>query len=59
MPLVLYEVANDGIHILPKDCTIRQDIVERLSDAAQTFGPFLVLVSKIPNLLSRSAIENS
>ena len=59
MPLVLYEVANDGIHILPTDCTIRQDTVDRLSDAAQTFGPFLVLASEITKLRSRGGIANS
>ena len=47
MPLVLYEVANDIIHILPNDLMIRQGAVDRLSDAAQTFGPGLVLASQI------------
>ena len=59
MPLVLYEVANDSIHMFPKDSTIRQDTVDRLSDAAQTFGPLLVLAGKIANLRSRSGISNS
>ncbi len=56
---MLYEFANDSIHILPKDCTIRQHTVDCLSDAAQTFGPFLVLASEITNLRSRSGIANS
>ena len=59
MPLVVYEVANDGIHRVPKDVTIRHYTVDRLSDAVQTFGPFLVLVSKFTNLRSRSGIANS
>ncbi len=59
MPLVLYEVANDIIHILPNDLMIRQGAVDRLSDAAQTFGPCLVLASQITNLRSRSGITNS
>ena len=59
MPLVLYEAANDSIHILPKDLMIHQGTVDRLSDAVQTFGPFLVLASEITNLRSRSGIANS
>ena len=59
MPLVLYEVANDSIHMLPKDLMIRQRTVDRLSDAVQTFGPYLVLASEITNLRSRSGIANS
>ncbi len=59
MSLVLYEVANDSIHILAKDLMIRQGTVDRLSDAVQTFGPYLVLASEITNLRSRSGIANS
>ncbi len=59
MPLVLYEVANDDIHVFPKDSTIRQEPVDPLSDTAQTFGPLLVLAGKIANLRSRSGIANS
>jgi len=47
MPLALYEIANDVIHILPKDFTIREDTVDRLSDAAQTLSPFLVLKCEV------------
>ncbi len=56
---MLYEVANDSIHILPKDLMIHQGTVDRLSDAVQTFGPFLVLASEITNLRSRGGIANS
>jgi hypothetical protein len=41
-PLALNEIANDVVHILPQDFTIREDAIDRLRDAAQTFGPFLV-----------------
>ena len=58
-PLVLYEIANDVIHILPKDFTIREDTVDRLSDAAQTLSPFLVLKCEVTDLCSRSGIANS
>jgi hypothetical protein len=53
-PLVLYEIANDGIHILPKDFTTRENTVDRMSDAAQSFGPSLVFASGITDLRSRS-----
>ena len=56
MPLVLYEVAHDSIHILSKDLMIRQGAVNRLSDAVQTFGPYLVLASEITNLRSCSLV---
>ena len=54
--LVLYEIANDVIDILPKDFPIGEDIVDRLSDAAQTIGPFLVLKCEITDLCGRSRI---
>ena len=59
MALVRYEVANDSIHMLPKDLMIRQGTVDRLSDAEQTLGPYLVLASEITNLRSRRGIANS
>jgi hypothetical protein len=57
-PLVLYEIANDGIDILPKDFAARENIVDRMSDAAQTFGPSLVFASQVTDLRSRSGIAN-
>src|SRR5580765_2357025 len=57
-PLVLYEIANDVIHILPEDFTIREDTVDRLSDAAQTLSSFLVLKSEVTDLCSRTGITN-
>ncbi len=59
MPLVLDEVANDGINILPRHLMIRQRLVDRLSDAVQTFNPCSVLASEITHLRSRSGIANS
>jgi hypothetical protein len=56
MPLVLYEIANDVIHILPKDFTIREDTVDCLSDAAQTLSPFLVLKCEVTDFCGRSGI---
>ena len=55
-PLVLYEIANDGIHISPKDFTARKNTLDRMSDAAQTFGPSLVFASEVTDLRSRSGI---
>ena len=55
-PLVLYEIANDVVDILPQDFPIREDTVDRLSDAAQTLGPFLVLKCEVTDLRSRSGI---
>jgi hypothetical protein len=55
---VLYEIANDSIHILLKDFTARENTVDRMSDAAQTFGPSLVFASEITDLCSRSGIAN-
>jgi hypothetical protein len=57
-PLVLYEIANDSIHVLPKDFTARQNTLDSMSDAAQTFGPSLVFASKITDLRSGSGIAN-
>ena len=55
-PLALYEIANDLVHILPQDFTIREDVIDRLSDAAQAVGPLLVLKCEIADLCSRSGI---
>jgi len=57
-PLVLYEIANDGMHILPKQFAIRENIVDRMSDAAQKVGPLLVFASEITDLRSRTGIAN-
>jgi hypothetical protein len=37
IPLMLDEIANDGVHILPQDFAIGEDAVDRLSYAAQAF----------------------
>jgi hypothetical protein len=58
-PLVLYEIANDGIDILPKDFAARENTVDRMSDAAQTFGPSLVFASEITDFRSRNRIARS
>jgi hypothetical protein len=50
VPLVLYEVANDPSHILPQDLAIRENTVNRISDLAQAFSPFLVFTSEITDL---------
>jgi hypothetical protein len=57
--LVLDEIANDGIHILAKNFTIREHVVNHVSNAAQAFGPSLVLASEITDLRSRSRIALS
>ena len=44
VPLVRDEIANDGIDSLPKNFTIREDVLDRVSDAAQPFSPFVVFL---------------
>src|SRR4029453_405994 len=39
VPLVRDEIANDDIDILPKNFTIREHVLDRVSDAAQAFTP--------------------
>jgi hypothetical protein len=39
VPLVRDEIANDGIDSLPKNFTIREHVLDRVSDAAQAFSP--------------------
>ncbi|MFL5236101.1 MAG: hypothetical protein ACJ8EL_00575 [Rhizomicrobium sp.] len=55
---MLYEIMNNGMHILPKEFAIREDTVDRVSDAAQTFGPSLVFEREITDLRSRTGIAN-
>ena len=57
--LVLDEIANDGMHILAKYFTIREHVVNRVSDAAQPFSPLLVFASEIADLRGRSSIACS
>ncbi|MFY9959082.1 hypothetical protein [Bradyrhizobium sp.] len=49
-PLVRDEIANNGIDILPKNFVIREHVLDRVSDAAQPFSPFVVFVSEITDL---------
>ncbi|GAB9157838.1 hypothetical protein BDS110ZK4_10910 [Bradyrhizobium diazoefficiens] len=55
---MLDEIANDGIHVLPKQFAVGKNVVDRMSDAAQEFGPFLVFAGEITDLRSRSRIAN-
>ncbi|MET4375032.1 hypothetical protein ABIA99_007765 [Bradyrhizobium sp. LB12.1] len=57
-PLVLNEITNNGMHILPKEFAIREYTVNRTSDAAQTFGAFLVFAREITDFRSRTGIAN-
>jgi hypothetical protein len=57
-PLVLYKIANDVVYVLPKHFAIRGNTIDRLSDAAQTLSPFLVLKCEVTDLCSRSGIAN-
>ena len=54
IPLVLDEIANDVIHILPRDFTIRENTLDRFSDAAQTLSPFLMLKCEVTDFCGRS-----
>jgi hypothetical protein len=53
------EIANNGVDILPKNFSIREHVLDRVSDAAQAFSPFLVFASEITDLRSRSRIARS
>lgn len=53
---MLYEIANDGMHILPKDLLIRENAVDRIRDATQRFAPSLMFASDITHLRSRPGI---
>ena len=56
VPLVHVEIANNGIDSLPKNFNTREYVIDRVSDAAQAFSPFLVFASEITNLRSRSRV---
>jgi hypothetical protein len=56
--LVFYEIANDGVHSLPKHLTIRENTIDRLSDLAQTLSPLFVLGRKISDVCGRGGIAN-
>ena len=45
VPLVHDELANNGIDILPKNFSIREHVLDCVSDAAQAISPFLVFAS--------------
>src|SRR6266496_814738 len=55
-PLVRDKIANNGIDILPKNFSIREHVIDRVSDAAQAFCPFVVFVSEITDLRSGNRI---
>ena len=57
-PLVLQEIANDGVHVLPTEFAIREHTVDRFCDAAQTLGPFLMLTREIADFRRGSGIAN-
>src|ERR1700674_5344206 len=40
VPLVRDEIANNSIDSLPKNFTIREHVLDRVSDAAQAFSPW-------------------
>ena len=56
VPLVRDEIANNGIDSLPKNFNIREHVIDRVSDAAQAFSPFLVFANEITDLRSCSRI---
>jgi hypothetical protein len=58
-PFVRDEIANNGIDILPKHFAIREHVLDRVSDAAQAFSPFVLFVSEITDLCSRNRIARS
>ena len=58
-PLVLYEITNDGMHFLPKEFATRKYTVDRMSDAAQKFGPSLVFESEITDLRNRKQSDSN
>jgi hypothetical protein len=58
-PLVRDEIANNDIDILPKNFSIREHALDRMSDAAQAFGSFAVFAREITDLRSRNRIARS
>ena len=56
VPLLRDEIANNGIDILSKQFTIREHVLDRVSNAAQPLSPFVVFASEITDLRSRSRI---
>ena len=59
MPLVRDEIANNGIDILPKNFSIREHVLDRVSNAMQAFSPFVVFASEITDSRSRNRIARS
>ena len=59
VPLVRDEIANNGIDILPKNFTIREHVLDRVSDVTQAFSPFVVFASEITDLRSCNRIAIS
>ena len=55
-PLVRDEIANNGVDSLPKNFTIREHVLDRVSDAAQAFSPFVVFASEVTDLRGCSRI---
>ena len=56
-PLVRDEIADNSINSLAKNFTIREHVVDRVSDAAQAFSPYVVFASEITDLRSRNRID--
>jgi len=59
MALVGDEIANDGIDILPKHFSIREHVVDRVSNAPQAISPFAVFAREIADLRGSSRIARS
>ena len=59
VPLVRDEIANNSIDSLPKNFTIREHVIDRVSDATHAFSPFVVFASEITDLRSRNRIARS
>lgn len=58
-PLVFQEIANDGVHVMPKELAVGEHTVNRFCDAAQTLGPFFMLTRKIADFRCRDGIAES
>jgi hypothetical protein len=58
VPLVIYEIADNSIYVLPRDLTIRENAFDCLGDSAQTCGALLVFASEIADLRCSSGIPN-
>ncbi len=55
-PLVIQEIANDGVDVLARNLTSRENSVDRGCNPAQSLSPFLMFACKLADLGSCKGI---